>query len=53
LLTQATTSQAYRVTTGPQLPDPAALAAIYAADIPGHLPPPEDPARDQHLGQYL
>jgi hypothetical protein len=53
LLTRATTNQAYRVTAGAQLPDPAALAAICAADIPGHLPPPEDPASDQHLGQYL
>ena len=35
LLTQATTSQAHRVTTSPQPCDPAALAAICAADIPG------------------
>lgn len=53
LLTQATTNQALRVTTGPQFSDPAALAAICAADIPGHLPLPEEPASDQHLGQYL
>lgn len=38
LLTQAITTQAHRVTTSPQPPDPAALAAICAADIPGRLP---------------
>lgn len=46
LLTQAT-SQAHRVTAGPATPDPAALATINAADIPGHLPPPDPPAHDQ------
>lgn len=53
LLTQATTNQAYRVTTGPQPSDPAALAAISAADIPEYLPQDDPPAHDQHLGQYL
>ena len=53
LLTQATASQAHRVTTGPGPPDPAALATINAADIPGHLPPQNPPAHDQPPGQYL
>ena len=53
LLTQATTSQAHRVTTSPQPCDPAALAAICAADIPDCMPVPAPSARDQHPGQYL
>ena len=53
LLTQATTNQAYRITTSPQPFDPAALAAICAADIPEHLPFPDPSERDQHPGQYL
>ena len=53
LLTQATTNQAQRITTSPQPFDPAALAAICAADIPGHLPFPDPSAGDQHPGQYL
>jgi AAA lid domain len=53
LLTQATTSQAHRVTAGPGTPGPAALATINAADFPGHLPPPDPPAHDQPPGQYL
>ena len=53
MLTQATTSQAHRVTTSPQPPDPAALAAICAADIPGRMPVPAPLAREQHPGQYL
>jgi len=53
LLTQATTNQAHRITTSPQPLDPAALAAICAADIPEHLPLPDPSARDQHPGQYL
>jgi hypothetical protein len=43
LLTQATTNQAYRVATGPPLPDPAALAVICAADIPGTCRPRKSP----------
>jgi hypothetical protein len=53
LLTQATTSQAHRITTSPQPFDPAALAAICAADIPEHLSFPDPSARDQDPGQYL
>jgi hypothetical protein len=53
LLTQATTSQAQRITTSPQPLDPAVLAAICAAGIPGHLSLPDPSARDQHPGQYL
>ena len=52
LLTQATTSQAHRVTTSAQPCDPAALAALCAADIPDCMPSPA-PARDQYPGQYL
>jgi hypothetical protein len=43
------TNQARRITTSPQPFDPAALAAICAADIPEHLPFPDPSARDQHL----
>ena len=53
LLTQATTSQAHRITTSPQPCDPAALAAICAADIPERMPVPAPSACDQHPGQYL
>jgi AAA lid domain len=53
LLTQATTSQAHRVTTSAQPCDPAALAAICAADIPDSMPIPAPTAHDQHPGQYL
>jgi hypothetical protein len=53
VLTQATTSQVHRVTAAPATPDPAALATINAADIPGHLPPSDPPAHDQPPGQYL
>ena len=53
LLTQATASQAQRVTTGPEPSDPAVLATINAADIPEHLPPHHPPAYDQLTGQYL
>ena len=45
LLTQATTSQAYRVTTSAQPCDPAALAAICAADIPDCMPSPAPTTR--------
>jgi hypothetical protein len=54
LLTQATASQARRITTasGPQ--DPAALSVICAADIPGQLHPYDLAADDgQRPGQYL
>jgi hypothetical protein len=53
LLTQATTSQAHRVTTGPQPCDPAALAAVCAVDIPDRMPVPAPSPCDQHPGQYL
>jgi len=53
LLTQATVSQAQRVTTGPEPSDPAVLATINAAGIPEHLPPHDPPAHDQLPGQYL
>jgi hypothetical protein len=53
LLTHAITNQAHRITSSLQPFDPAALAAICAADIPGHLPFPDPSARDQHPGQYL
>ncbi len=53
LLNHATTAQARRITTGPQPLDPAALATICAADIPGHLDPAIPPAPDQRPGQYL
>ena len=52
LLTQATTNQAHCVTTSPQACDPAALAALCAADIPDCLPVPAPSAHDQHPGQY-
>ena len=53
LLTLATTSQAHRITTSPQPCDPAALAAICAADIPERMPVPAPSPSDQHPGQYL
>jgi hypothetical protein len=53
LLTQATTSQAHRVTSGSEPLDPASLATINATDIPEHLPPQGAPAHDQFPGQYL
>jgi hypothetical protein len=52
LLDQATASQARRITSGPQRPDPAALSTIDAADIPGHVRP-HDPPADDWPGQYL
>jgi hypothetical protein len=52
LLTQATTTQAHRITTSAQPCDPAALAAICAADIPASMPSPAL-TRDQYTGQYL
>ena len=53
LLTQATTNQAHRITASPQPCDPAALAAICAADIHDSMPIPAPTAPDQHPGQYL
>ena len=50
LLTQATTNQAYRVTTSAQPCDPAALCAD---DIPERMPVPAPSPCDQHPGQYL
>jgi hypothetical protein len=52
LLDQATASQARRITSGPQRPDPATLSTIDAADIPGHVRP-HDPPADDWPGQYL
>jgi hypothetical protein len=53
LLNRAVTAQADRITAATQPPDPAALAAICAADIPGHLDPAVPPAPGQRPGQYL
>ncbi|MGH3125554.1 MAG: hypothetical protein ACRDND_31640, partial [Streptosporangiaceae bacterium] len=53
LLDQATGSQARRVITASQSPDPAALSSIRAADIPGHIHPHDPPADDEWPGQYL
>jgi hypothetical protein len=53
LLTQATASQAQRVTADPQTPDPATLGTISGADIPARLHPPGSPADDHRPGQYL
>jgi hypothetical protein len=52
LLDQATASQARRVTTAPQSPDPATLSTIDAADIPDHVHLHDRPA-DDWPGQYL
>ena len=52
LLGQATASQARRITTASQPPDPATLSTIDAADIPGHVQP-HDPPADDWPGQYL
>jgi hypothetical protein len=53
LLNHAATAQARRITAAPQHPDTAALSAICAADIPGHLDPATAPAPSQWPGQYL
>ena len=53
LLTQATASQARRITTASQPQDPAMLGTICAEDIPGHLHPDDPAADDQRPGQYL
>jgi len=53
LLTQATASQAHRITATSQPADPAVLSTICAADIPGHLHPHDQAADDQRPGQYL
>ena len=52
LLDHATVSQARRITTVPQPPDPATLSTIDAADIPAHVHVPDPPA-DDWPGQYL
>ncbi len=52
LLTQATASQAHRITTA-EPPDPAALSIISEADIPEHLYLDDLPADDQWPGQCL
>jgi SpoVK/Ycf46/Vps4 family AAA+-type ATPase len=51
LLHQATVSQARRITTAAQSPDPATLSTIDAADVPEHVHP--DPPGDDWPGQYL
>jgi hypothetical protein len=53
LLNHAATAQAGRITAASEPADPAALATICAADIPGHLDPAVPPAPDQRPGQYL
>ncbi len=53
LLNHAATAEARRITTASQAADPAALATICAADIPGHLDPATPPVPDQRPGQYL
>ena len=53
LLNHAATAQARRISAAPQLPDTAALSALYAADIPGCLEPATPPRPDQRTGQYL
>jgi len=52
LLDHATVSQARRITTVPQPPDPATLSTIDAADIPAYVQAPDPPA-DDWPGQYL
>jgi hypothetical protein len=52
LLDQVTISQARRITTAAQSPDPATLSTIDAADVPEHVHPPDPPA-DDRPGQYL
>ena len=53
LLSQATASQAQRVTADPPTPDPGALSTLCAIDIPDHLRSSGPPADDQQPGQYL
>jgi ATPase family protein associated with various cellular activities (AAA)/AAA lid domain-containing protein len=53
LLTEATASQAGRVTSHPQTADPATLSTICAADLPDHLHIPGAPTDDRQPGQYL
>jgi hypothetical protein len=53
LLTQATTSQAHRITTASEPPDLATLSTVVETDIPDHLSPDNPPADDQRPGQYL
>jgi hypothetical protein len=52
LLDQVTVSQARRITTTAQIPEPAALSTIDAKDVPEHVHPPDPPA-DDWPGQYL
>lgn len=53
LLTQATASQARRITSASQTQDPATLSTICAADLPGYLHLHDQSADDQRPGQYL
>jgi AAA lid domain/ATPase family associated with various cellular activities (AAA) len=52
LLDSAIVSQARRITTVPQPPDPATLSTIDAADIPAYVQA-HDPPADDWPGQYL
>jgi Holliday junction resolvasome RuvABC ATP-dependent DNA helicase subunit len=52
LLDHAAVSQARRITTAAQSPDPATLSTIDAADIPAHVHA-DDPPADDWPGQYL
>ena len=52
LLDQVTVSQARRITTAAQSPDPVTLSTIDAADVPEHVHPPEPPG-DDWPGHYL
>jgi hypothetical protein len=52
LLDHATASQARRITTAAQSPDPATLSTIDAADIPERIDA-HDPPADDWPGQYL
>jgi AAA lid domain len=53
LLTQATASQADRITAASHPQDTAALGAICAEDVPGYLCPDDQTADDQRPGQCL
>jgi hypothetical protein len=53
LLTQATASQAHRISIASDLQDSVALSSISAADIPEYLNAHDPPADDQRPGQYL
>jgi Holliday junction resolvasome RuvABC ATP-dependent DNA helicase subunit len=52
LLDHAAVSQARRITTAAQSPDPATLSTIDAADLPARVHA-DDPPADDWPGQYL